>query len=282
LHIACFQLAQIEEEPKEQRVQRVLDAIRSHSQSYLFILPELLGTGYFRFDRYGDEAEPLHGPTVQALCESARLQEVFIMAGSFLELQSDGGIANCALLIDPEGKVIHIYRKVHLFGYQSQEATLLVPGEDLPVVDTALGMLATSTCYDLRFPEIYRVFSSKGAQIMIIPAAWPATRSDHWRVLLQARAIENLSFVIGCNGAGVSGGVPLAGQSAVVSPWGQILAEAGRDEELLSCDIDLQQVNDMRREFPALDHRRIAIAERAMARCSPGRSIQSLRGVSRW
>ncbi len=116
-----------------------------------------------------------------------------------------------------------------------------------------------TTCYDLRFPELYRLLLDEGAQLIVVPAGWPAARLEHWLLLLRARAVENQLFVIGCNQVGMQEGVELAGHSAVVDPWGRILAEAAADEEVLTVDLDLALVAKIRDEFPVLRDRRFGL-----------------------
>lgn len=259
MRVTCIQLAYPEGESKSRRVSRVLGLLGAVSDAALVVLPELWPTGYFSFDRYEDEAESLDGPTVSALREIAGSRGQYLLGGS-LVVRNDDGIANCAVLIGPDGEILLTYRKMHLFGYQSQEATLLTAGTTADVAATDFGGIATSTCYDLRFPELYRVLVDRGADIVIVPAAWPAARVEHWRLLLRARALENQVFLVGCNGVGAQGGSVLGGHSMIVDPWGEVLAEAGgSDQEFLTADLDLDHLGNIRKEFPVLEHRRIAV-----------------------
>ena len=148
---------------------------------------------------------------------------------------------------------MHTYRKVHLFGYGSREQELLTPGEHVG----AHGQLALSTCYDLRFPELFRIQVDDGSQLFLVAAAWPLARLEHWQLLLRARALENQSFVLACNAAGRQGEVELAGRSAVVDPWGTVLAEAGTGPQTLTLDVDPDVATRARKEFPALADRRL-------------------------
>lgn len=258
MRVACVQLTYPDGESKPERISRVQSIIEGVADTDLVVLPELWPTGYFSFDRYEDEAETLDGDMIPDLCKTASRLSIHLMAGTFVERRSDG-LANCAVLIDAEGSVIHTYRKVHLFGYESREAELLTPGQDISVGRTGLGQIGMTTCYDLRFPELYRMLVDRGAQLFIIPAAWPKARLDHWRLLLQARALEDQVFVIGCNGAGDQGGTELGGHSMIIDPWGQVLAEAGDDAEILRADLDLNDVSRTRTEFPVLEHRRLQV-----------------------
>lgn len=258
MDIACVQLDIPDTEPKARRLERVLRRVDEAANADLVVLPELWPTGYFDFDSYGASAERLDGPTMSAMRNRAQQHRIHLMAGTFVE-RHDEGLSNCAVFIDPTGEIVHTYRKIHLFGYGSRESSLLTPGHTATATTTALGSVATTTCYDLRFPELYRVLVDAGAELVIVPAAWPAARLGHWRLLVQARAVEEQIFLIACNGAGTQSGTELAGHSMVVDPWGEILAEAGAGEEILRATIDLEHVSKVRAEFPVLEHRRITV-----------------------
>ncbi len=219
----------------------------------LVLLPELWATGYFAFDDYAATAQPLDGPVVRAMGAAAAAAGVVLHAGSMLERDEAGRLFNTSLLFDRDGTLLHTYRKVHLFGYGSREQELLSPGERVG----AHGRLALSTCYDLRFPELFRAQVDDGSQLFLVAAAWPLARLEHWQLLLRARALENQSFLLACNAAGRQGEVELAGRSAVVDPWGTVLAEAGDGPETLTVEIDPDLAVRARKEFPALADRRL-------------------------
>jgi predicted amidohydrolase len=219
----------------------------------LVLLPELWATGYFAFDDYAGTAQPLDGPLVRAMGAAAAAAGVVLHAGSMVERDGAGRLFNTSLLFDRDGALVHTYRKVHLFGYGSREQELLTPGEHVG----AHGELALSTCYDLRFPELFRAQVDDGSQLFLVAAAWPLARIEHWQLLLRARALENQSFVLACNAAGRQGEVELAGRSAVVDPWGTVLAEAGAGPQTLTLDVDPDVATRARKEFPALADRRL-------------------------
>lgn len=258
VRVACVQLASPADESKSDRVERALAIIDEITDVDLVILPELWPTGYFAFDRYETEAEPLDGHLVHALAATAARRGVLLHGGTFVE-RHDGELANCAVVIGPDGHVLHTYRKIHLFGYGSRESQLLTPGREVSVSRTALGTLGTTTCYDLRFPELYRRLVGLGAELVLVPAAWPAARLEHWRLFVRARALEDQMFVVACNAVGEQDGTQLGGHSLVADPWGRILAEAGEDEQVLRVEFDLAEVERFRTEFPVLEHRRIAV-----------------------
>jgi predicted amidohydrolase len=234
--------------------EHVLSLIERARGSDLILLPELWPCGYFAFSRYAESSEPVDGPTVQALAAKARQVGAAIFTGSFVE-RAAGRLFNTCLLIDSAGEVVARYRKVHLFSYQSEERRLLDRGEGVTVKDMPWGRVGFAICYDLRFPELFRQMIDLGAELFLIASAWPAARLEPWLLLNRARALENQAFVFACNGAGSSGGVRLGGHSLFVEPSGRVIAEAGDGEELLSMDIDLGLVKDVRREFPALRDR---------------------------
>jgi predicted amidohydrolase len=197
---------------------------------------------------------------VAAIAAAAREIGAHVVAGTFIERGSEGRLHNTAVLLSPDGEIAHTYRKTHLFGFDRGEATLLTAGDDFDVCAApGLATVAITTCYDLRFPELYRHFVDQGVELVVVPTGWPAARLEHWQVLTRARAIENQVFFVGCNQVGAQEGVELAGHSMVIDPWGQVLAEAGGDEQVLSVEIDLATVAKTRAEFPVLRDRRLAI-----------------------
>lgn len=257
MKVALVQVASPPEESPAVRRGRVGRLVRDARGADLVVLPELWAAGYFAFDRYAERAENLDGPTVTAAREWARDLGVHVHAGSVVERDAHGRLFNTAVLINPSGDVVHTYRKVHVFGYASREAELLTPGTDLEVVHTELGPIGATTCYDLRFPELWRALVDRGAEVVVVPAAWPAARREHWRLFTTCRAVEEQVVVIACNAVGVQdGGVELGGHSRVVDPWGSVLAEAGADEGITFCDIDPALVRKVRAEFPVLADRR--------------------------
>lgn len=255
---ALVQVASPLDEPWQERVERVGRTVMALGDVDLVVLPELWAAGYFAFDRYDELAETLDGPLVETIRGWARSLGAHVQAGSVLE-RDPSGLHNTALLVGPDGELLLDYRKVHVFGYQSLEAKLLTPGTGARVADTALGVVGMTTCYDLRFPELYRHLVDAGAQLIVVPAAWPAARLEHWRLFTRARAVEDQVFLLACNAAGRQGDVELAGHSAVIDPWGRVLAEAGADEEVLLVDLDLDVVRETREEFPVLNDRRIHV-----------------------
>ncbi|HZB51795.1 MAG TPA: nitrilase-related carbon-nitrogen hydrolase [Mycobacteriales bacterium] len=258
MRVTLLQLEVDRTVPYRERVASVCAAVAGCAASDLVLLPELWATTYFAFDDYAATAEPLDGPTVAALGAAAAAAGVHLHGGSIVERDGDR-LCNTSLLFGPDGALLGTYRKFHLFGYGSRETALLTPGTAVGAVPTALGTVALSTCYDLRFPELYRLQVAAGAELFLVGAAWPAARLAHWQLLLRARAVENQAFLAACGAAGRQGDVELSGRSAVVDPWGQVLVEGGGTAETLTVELDLGEVARARKEFPALADRRIPV-----------------------
>ncbi len=253
MRVAVIQLGYGDDERVAERTVRVADLVRDQRGADLVVLPELWPQGGFAYTRWDEDAQPLDGPVVQAMRQAARDLSTTLHMGSFVERDEAGRLFNTSLLLGPDGEVRATYRKVHLFGFGDGEPKLMTPG-DGPVVHDGLGF---ATCYDLRFPEMFRALLDGGAEVVLMPAAWPARRVHHWRLLTQARAVENQSYVVACNTAGTHAGVSMGGSSLVVDPWGDVVAEAGTDEEVLVVDLDLDLVRSTRSSFPVLADRRL-------------------------
>lgn len=252
LRVAVIQLAYGDDESKADRTSRVADLVRAQ-RADLVVLPELWPNGGFSYDTWEGGAETLDGPVVTALRGAARDVGATVHMGSLVERDDAGRLFNTSVLLGPGGDVLATYRKVHLFGFGDGEPKLMTAG-DGPVVHGRYGL---ATCYDLRFPEMFRALLDGGAEVVLLPAAWPAKRVGHWQLLARARAVENQSYVVACNTAGTHAGVRMGGRSAVVDPWGEVLAEAGDGEEVLAVELDLDHLRTTRTSFPVLADRRL-------------------------
>jgi predicted amidohydrolase len=254
---SLLQLTTEDAEPLRERVERVAGLVRSRAGDDLVVLPELWPQGGFAYRRWEAEAEPLDGPTGTAMAAAARDLGGYLHAGSLVERAADGRLYNTSLLFGPDGTLLRAYRKVHLFGFAEGEATLLGAGSEVVTAPSRYGTFGLATCYDLRFPELFRLLVDAGTELLVVPAAWPHRRGGHWRLLARARAVESQVFVLACNTAGESGGVRLAGHSVVVDPWGDVLAEAGDGEQVLTAELDPALVAKTRDRFPVLRDRRL-------------------------
>jgi len=253
MKVSSIQL-EISDRSKDENIKHALSMIDRLPDSDLILLPEIWPSGYFSFDRYQAESEPVDGPTIEEFRAKARERKCHILMGSFVENDS-GRLYNSTLLLNPDGNIAARYHKIHLFGYQSEERKILTAGEDVVVTDTTWGPSGFSTCYDLRFPELFRRMVDKGAKFFLIPSAWPMARLDAWRLFNRARAHENLAFLISCNCAGVNAGIQYAGHSMIVDPLGQVIAEGGEKEEVVTAEIDPGFVDSTRQELSFLDNR---------------------------
>lgn len=220
--------------------------------SDLVLLPELWASGY-DLANWGKYATPLDVGLFECLSRLARERNICI--GSSLLEARDGQAYNTFVLYGKDGDTLGLYRKVHRFRLL-QEEKWLGAGSELVLAETPWGRFGLATCYDLRFPEMFRPYAMGGARMTLIVAEWPERRVSHWNKLLQARAIENQMFVAGVNKVGISQGVKLGGGSAVIDPWGEPLV-AGEDEEvLLTARIDLKEADKARSHIPVIQDRR--------------------------
>ena len=255
MRVTSIQLA-MTDQPKERNVDYALELIDKVPASDLILLPEIWPCGFFSFDRYKRDSEAIDGPIVSAMKAAAQAKKCHIFMGSLVEKDGDQ-YYNTSILLDPAGKIAARYRKIHLFGYQSDETAILEPGDAVVVADTPWGKSGLSTCYDLRFPELYRRMIDQGATFFLVASAWPRVRLDAWRLFNCCRAHENLAFLVSCNCAGANQGKTYAGHSMIVNPLGQVLAEGNDKEEWVSAEIDPQLADAARIEFPALKDRRL-------------------------
>jgi deaminated glutathione amidase len=225
-------------------------------------LPEL-------FNRWGsaaelrEGAEPLDGPTLTRLREVARGHAITLLAGSIVESGAGDALYNASCLIGADGDLLATYRKIHLFdvdvpGAVHRESATITPGADVVVTETAGLRIGQATCYDLRFPELFRALLDRGAEVVVLPSAFTAaTGKDHWEPLIRARAIENQVYVIAPNQRGSSNEkLHWHGRSMIVDPWGVVLAQAPDRDVVITAEIDLDAQQAIRAKLPSGDHRR--------------------------
>lgn len=234
-------------------------------RAQLIVLPELFNC-LGRFESIVAAAEPIPGPTTHALSQLASRCNITLVAGSIAERATEPDRAfNTSVIISSSGDLVAKYRKIHLFdvaidqGPRTTESDWILPGQEISLLSSEYGVLGQSICYDLRFAELYRELASRGADVIVVPAAFTKkTGEAHWRTLLRARAIENQAYVIAPNQCGDNAaGIDTYGHSLIVDAWGEVIAEASGDgEAILLAEIDLQRVQDVRRQIPALEHRR--------------------------
>ncbi len=226
----------------------------------LLLMPELWLHGY-DLER-AEEWAALLGEGGFAQMSALAHEFGLYLIGSTLERHIGGGsgkpgrtVSNTAALYAPDGALLGAYRKIHLFRMM-QEHHYLVPGDHLTLCSTPWGPTGLAICYDLRFPEPFRVMALAGAVLFLVPAQWPVPRLEAWLVLARARAVENELFVAACNRVGTDGQVTFPGRSCVVDPLGCVLVEGDDQERLLIAQADLREIRKVRRYLPVYEDRR--------------------------
>lgn len=217
------------------------------------ILPELWTTGYDlkRLEEIADNGGAAAGTLISGL---AREYGINIVAGS-VAAKREGGITNSMYVFDRTGALAGEYSKLHLFRLMD-EHLYLQPGSAKGLFRLDGALCAGLICYDIRFPEWVRVHMAEGAEVLFVSAEWPLPRLSHWRALLISRAIENQCYVVACNRAGSDPANTFGGHSMIIDPWGEILCEASGSEEILSGELDLAKVQEVRGQIPVFSDRR--------------------------
>ena len=234
-----------------------LAAQANQRESQFLLLPELWSTGY-DLENWPMHAAPLEQGFFAEMAGLARAHRLWL-GGSLLERRGSQAY-NTFVLYDSLGELAACYRKIHRFRLMDEDQWLgagdrpvlasLKLTEDAPTLKAGLAV-----CYDLRFPELFRSYALQGAELILLPAEWPAARLEHWQVLLRARAIENQCFIAAVNRVGVSKGEAFGGHSQVIDPWGRVLLQGGTEPELLTVDLDLGEAARVRRQIPILEDR---------------------------
>lgn len=241
---------------KEANLRRMLDLTgqAASSGARLVLFPECSMLHTPQDESPAPLAEPLDGPFVTALAGAARRHGVGVCAGVFERSPEPERAFNTVVVIDPSGHLAGWYRKIHLydaFGYR--ESDRIVAGDGATLVFSLDGVaLGVETCYDVRFPELSRHLVARGAEVILLPAAWVHghLKESHWEVLVRARAIENTVYVAG---AGLTGR-RFTGSSMLVDPMGVPVVRAGEEEALLTGDVDPERLRAVRRANPSLEH----------------------------
>jgi deaminated glutathione amidase len=264
MRLATVQLTSTEDKDANLERADALTRRAAAAGASLVVLPEkwnVLGTP----ETIHAGAEPLDGPALSWARATARELGIDLVAGSIAErVEGQDKGANTSVHIGPDGEDRAVYRKVHMFdveigGQRYEESAIEEPGDELVVSETDDGVpIGLSVCYDLRFPELYRILAVRGARVLLVPSAFTlATTRDHWELLLRARAIENQAFVVAPNQIGEHApGYRSGGRSMVVDPWGLVLATAPDAETIAVADLDLDRQDDIRARLPSLANRR--------------------------
>lgn len=211
-------------------------------------------------EQYGD------GMIQNTLSILAKRYQLWIIAGTIPIKTPNGRVWASSLVYDANGYCVARYDKIHLFdvvvsGHEAyNESNSTIPGQELVVIHTPIGNIGLSVCYDVRFPELYRLLIDRGAEILAIPAAFTATTGRaHWHVLVRARAIENMCYVLAANQGGIhANGRETYGHSLIVNPWGKVMAEIEQGRGVIYADIDLNQLHQQRKDFPCIHHRALS------------------------
>lgn len=216
-------------------------------------------------EEYQEIAEEIPGPVSQKLSEKAHEHDMWVHGGSMLEVaDEDGKVHNTTVVFGPDGEQQAQYRKIHLFDVEigdevvTQESARVEPGENLVTFDADFATVGLGICYDLRFPELFSSLAARGANVIVLPAAFTKhTGKDHWESLLRARAIETQSYVIAPGQIGDKpNSVPSYGRSLVADPWGNVIAKASDTVGVTTADLDFEYLNRVRNELPSLEHKR--------------------------
>lgn len=244
-----FNIALGEVETNLAYVREQLPALRD-KDCHLAVLPEMWSTGY-DYKHLKDLSEETPRICEELAQMSDKLEMVIV--GSLPD-KREGTIYNTAFVMD-RGEIVGRYSKLHLFSTMGEDR-FLGAGDQTLVVPTSVGRIGLAICYDLRFPELFRKLALDGAELLCVPAEWPHPRGEHWRTLLRARAIENQMPVVAANCCGVQGKLDFAGMSMVVSPWGEILAEAQEQNDTPIAIIDFKEMEDYRSRINCFRDRR--------------------------
>ena len=212
------------------------------------------------------EPQSLDGPWVRRMADAARKHTVTLLLGSLPEKSAEAGkVHNTSVLLGPDGAVLAVYRKIHLFDIDLpglehlKESREVAAGQEVVVARAPFGALGLTICYDVRFPELYRALTRRGARVLAVPSAFTErTGKDHWEVLLRARAIENIAYVVAPAQVGLHGkGRSSHGHAMIVDPWGTVIAQVADGEGIALAELDFDRQDRLRRELPALDHVRL-------------------------
>jgi predicted amidohydrolase len=251
-------------EDKKQNIAHALEMIKEASpHADLVILPEMWNCPYETdlFPLYAEEKDD--SPSIDAISEAAKKYGVYILAGSIPE-KENGKIYNSSFFLNPDGEIIGVHRKIHLFDIDVEgeisfkESLTLTAGDKIIVVDTELGKIGICICYDMRFPELLRLMALEGAELIVIPGAFNFTTGPaHWKPLIKVRAVDNQVFIAAASPARDNNASYIAyGHSMVADPWGTVIGEAGTGEQIIYSLIDLSMIQKIRSELPLLSNRR--------------------------
>lgn len=250
---------------KDKNIEKACTMIENAAKkgAELIALPEMFNCPYDNslFSTYAEDSK--RSTTLKNISNAALSHGVYVVAGTIPENDSDI-IYNTSFIFDRKGKIIGKHRKIHLFDIDIpgkiyfKESSTLSPGNEITIIDTDLCKIGIGICYDIRFPELSRIMALGGAQLVIMPGAFNMTTGPaHWELLIRARAVDNQVYFAGISPARNEKLKYISyGNSIISDPWGNTIARAGSDEEILFAEINLEEVNRIREELPLLKHRR--------------------------
>jgi len=242
---------QVESGEKERNIRHAFSLLEEAAREgcRLLVLPELWTVGY-DFRRIREQATRPGDSLMEGLASFARWHEVTLAAGT-LPLVHEGALYNTGVVFSPSGRLQAHYSKRHLF-YGYLEAELMRPGKR--AMQTDIGGIASgmAICYELYFPDLFRAMAKKGTTLVIVPASWPLMHVSRWEVLARARAIENGMYICAVNMVGAYHGVRLGGHSLLADPEGNVLTEAGADEEILYGEYDEEKYKDLGKQMAVI------------------------------
>jgi predicted amidohydrolase len=263
IRVACVQMTSRADKAANLETAERLVAQAASTGADVVVLPE-------KWNAIGDAAlyhataEPLEGgESVAAMSEWARTHGITLVGGSIAERREGREkLSNTSLVFDPEGQLVAVYRKIHLFdvevgGVVYRESEAEEPGDEPVVAEVEDWKIGLTVCYDVRFPELYRILALEGAELVTVPAHFTTpTGKDHWHVLLRARAIENQLYVVAAAQIGETlPGKPAYGRSLIADPWGLVIAQAPDEETVIAAELDRSRLRDIRAKLPSLANR---------------------------
>ena len=264
MRVAVCQLNARDDRAHNLSVARDLLGRAAAAGAELAVLPEYVD--YLGPGETAPKPEPVDGEFADFFSAAARELGIWVHAGSFHETgPDDDRTYNTSLVFDPQGGLVAVYRKIHLYDVEIagrvsyQESRTVAPGDDIVVTDVDNVPTGLSICYDLRFPELYRRLAVAGARVLVVPAAFMMhTGRDHWEILLRARAIENQCYVVAAGQIGDHEPCRTCfGRSMIIDPWGTVLAQAPDTTGIVTADLDMERLDLIRSELPSLANRRL-------------------------
>ncbi|WP_138420416.1 carbon-nitrogen hydrolase family protein [Aquibacillus sediminis] len=258
MKVAVAQLSSsIDKQANVEKAKKYITKAKNSGADFI-VFPELYMADVLSPDIMpGEVAEPVDGPFVRSLADSAREHQIYVVCGIYETAPHDTQRAyNTTIFLDRSGKLLQAYRKTHLYdAFNFNESDTIIPGSSSgDVIETEFGTVGLMVCYEVRFPEICRKLALDGADFIFMPAAWAAglMKEDHWQTILKTRAIENTIYVFAADQVGNI----FSGRSMIVDPMGVILSGAGEEESLIISEIDIDRIKRVREKLPSVADRK--------------------------